>query len=86
MQKTATINVKTDKELKAKVENIFSKLGISPSDAINMFYSQVLISNGLPFEVSLEPSKNLANSIKELEEGKVTRYKNTLEMMKDLKI
>lgn len=86
MPKTATINVKTDKELKDKVENIFSKLGISPSDAINMFYSQVLLSNGLPFEVPLEPSKNLANSIKELEEGKVTRYKSTLEMMKDLKL
>jgi len=86
MQKTATINVRTDKNLKENVDNIFKGLGITTSEAINMFYNQVVINKGLPFEVKLEPSKKLKKSIKELEENKVTRYKNTSEMIKDLKL
>lgn len=84
MTKTASINVRTDKELKEKADKIFQKLGLSASEAINIFYSQVVITKGLPFPVSLKPSKNLLKSIKEHKEGKTTTYKDVDQMRNDL--
>ncbi len=82
--KTANINVRTSRELKDKVDKIFHTLGISASEAINLFYSNVLINEGIPFEVSTKPSKNLLKSIKEHKEGKTTTYKNVEDIRNDL--
>jgi DNA-damage-inducible protein J len=51
MSKTANINVRVDPEFKAKVENLYSKFGMSVTDAINIFLHVSLIEGGLPFEV-----------------------------------
>jgi DNA-damage-inducible protein J len=59
MSKTSVINIRTDKELKDKAESILKKLGISPSQAINIFYSQITIHNGLPFDLKL-PEENVS--------------------------
>ena len=37
MSKTANINVRVDPEFKSKVENLYSKFGMSVTDAINIF-------------------------------------------------
>ena len=37
--KTATIRARTEPSLKADAERVFRKLGISSSEAINLFYS-----------------------------------------------
>ena len=52
-QDTAVIYVRMDKELKNKAENILNQLGISPSAAIHMLYSQVLLTNGFPLDLKL---------------------------------
>lgn len=49
----ATISARMDAEKKKKVEEIFAKLGLSHSSAINLFYSQILLKGGLPFETNL---------------------------------
>ena len=49
--KTATIRARTEPGLKADAERVFRKLGISSSEAINLFYSQVRLRKGLPFPV-----------------------------------
>jgi len=46
--KTATIRARTEPGLKADAERVFRKLGISSSEAINLFYSQVRLRKGLP--------------------------------------
>ena len=51
MAKTATIRARIDPELKAEVEKLFNKLGLSTTEAINLFYRQVKMRNGLPFSV-----------------------------------
>jgi DNA-damage-inducible protein J len=51
MAKTATIRARIDPELKAEVEKLFDKLGLSTTEAINLFYRQVKMRNGLPFSV-----------------------------------
>ncbi|MFH0767659.1 MAG: type II toxin-antitoxin system RelB/DinJ family antitoxin [Bacillota bacterium] len=54
--KDAYINVRVDSGVKAEVETILENLGISTSTAIDMFLSQIVFKNGLPFDVKI--SKN----------------------------
>lgn len=51
--KTATIRARTEPELKTAAEQVFRKLGISSSEAINLFYAQVKLRKGLPFPVEI---------------------------------
>lgn len=40
-------------ELKNKAESVFRKLGLTTTQAITLFYKQVELRNGLPFEVAI---------------------------------
>lgn len=51
---STNINVRTDSELKAQAEQIFSELGLNMSIAINMFLRQVVRENGIPFDARLK--------------------------------
>jgi addiction module RelB/DinJ family antitoxin len=52
--KTSTISVRIKPSVKTNATKVLSKLGISHSDAINLFYTQIAIKNGIPFELTLE--------------------------------
>ena len=49
----ATIQIRTDATVKESVDSIFSRLGVTMSDGINIFLRQVQIHQGFPFEVRL---------------------------------
>ena len=51
--KSANVAARVEPDVKAKAEEILSKLGISASNGINMFYRQVILWNGLPFRPSI---------------------------------
>jgi DNA-damage-inducible protein J len=53
MAKTTNINIRTEPELKQKVENLFSQFGITVSDAVNIFFHQAIMQGGLPFQVQI---------------------------------
>jgi DNA-damage-inducible protein J len=53
MAKTTNINIRTEPELKQKVENLFSQFGITVSDAVNIFFHQSLMQGGLPFQMQI---------------------------------
>jgi DNA-damage-inducible protein J len=48
-----TIQFRTDEAVKAQSAEIFQQLGITMSDAINMFLRQSILQGGLPFELKL---------------------------------
>ncbi|MGY6529565.1 MAG: type II toxin-antitoxin system RelB/DinJ family antitoxin [Cyanobacterium sp.] len=48
MTKTVTVRARMEAKLKTKVEDIFQKLGLSTTEAINLFYKQVELQQGLP--------------------------------------
>ena len=62
--KTATIRARIEPELKSSVESILVSLGISTSDAITMFYKQIELHNGFPFEIKI-PNSETINAMKE---------------------
>ena len=53
MSKTETIRARVHPELKHKAEYIFRKLGLTTTQAITLFYKQVELRKGLPFEVAI---------------------------------
>jgi DNA-damage-inducible protein J len=44
---------------KEQAESILSALGIPASNAINMFYKQIILNRGLPFEVKLPAERHV---------------------------
>lgn len=59
--KSANLYVRIEPEVKEQAENILSTLGISTSNAINMFYKQIILQRGIPFEVKI-PISNLVDA------------------------
>ncbi|MCT7827189.1 MAG: type II toxin-antitoxin system RelB/DinJ family antitoxin [Lactobacillus iners] len=57
MANTNVIYVRIDTTLKENAENILNQLGITPSSAIQMLYSQIVLQKGMPFELRLPTNK-----------------------------
>lgn len=53
MAKSANLYARIEPEVKTQAEEILTQLGIPASNAINMFYKQIILRGGLPFEVKL---------------------------------
>ena len=96
---TTTISVQIDKKDKEEVTKILDKLGVTMSGLINMTIKQVIMKEGIPFEVTIpkEPDdlskyftkEELENTYKELilMEKNLNDYKsynNINDLKKDL--
>jgi len=57
--KTQVINARIEPELKNQVETIFKELGLSTTQAITMFYKQVVLNNGIPFDIKIPNEKSV---------------------------
>lgn len=77
MANTSAVYARIDTNLKDNAESILSQLGISPSSAIQMLYSQIVLKKGMPFELKLPSSKPLAV-------GAMTREQLDVELQKGL--
>jgi DNA-damage-inducible protein J len=51
MSKTATARARVEPEVKEEAERIFGDCGLSASQAIGLFYRQVILERGLPFPI-----------------------------------
>ena len=60
MSKTANLYVRIEPDLKEQAEKILTALGIPASNAINMFYKQIILQRGLPFDLKL-PAETVLN-------------------------
>ena len=76
MANTTAVYARIDSGLKENAEQILSTLGITPSCAIQMLYSQIVLQRGLPFEARL-PKPN-----KPLDVSRMTREELSAELEK----
>lgn len=51
--KSANLYARIEPDLKEQAESILNSLGIPASNAITMFYKQIVLQHGLPFDVKL---------------------------------
>jgi DNA-damage-inducible protein J len=84
--KTGMIRARVSPDLKAQAEGILAEIGLSSSDAIRMFYKQVTLQKGLPFEARI-PNATTRKALRDAEAGRdMTDYASVDEMFKDLGI
>ncbi|MBO6229901.1 MAG: type II toxin-antitoxin system RelB/DinJ family antitoxin [Ruminiclostridium sp.] len=89
MAKTETLHIRVNEQVKTNAEETLDMLGISISEAVNMFLCQVNLTGGLPFAVKLPAPErvmvrsktDLINKLDEadanLKTGKVSDAKDT---------
>lgn len=58
--KTQMIHARIDPKLKRSAERVFSKIGISTTEAIRLFLTQVDLHKGLPFPVTIPNAETVA--------------------------
>lgn len=63
------VRARLEPKLKEDVEAIFQKMGISSTQAITMFYKQVELRDGLPFDVVI-PNKTTKKTFESTDTGK----------------
>jgi DNA-damage-inducible protein J len=51
MAKSATARARVEPEVKREAEKILNECGLSASQAINLFYRQVILERGMPFQI-----------------------------------
>ena len=68
MALTASVRARVDAELKQEVESILSQIGVTTSQAINMFLNGIKRERGIPFELKIPNDKTL-QAMKEVEKG-----------------
>ncbi|MCA9735504.1 type II toxin-antitoxin system RelB/DinJ family antitoxin [candidate division KSB1 bacterium] len=69
MPKTQMIRARIEPDLKQDVESIFKELGLTTTEAISLFYHQVKLWKGLPFEVRL-PNSTTIQTFQDTDAGK----------------
>ena len=57
----AQLNMRIDDELKRKAEKQFKAMGLTASSAVSLFFAQVVMNHGIPFQVSSDPFYSRAN-------------------------
>jgi len=83
-----TIQFRTDETTKAQSVAIFQHLGITMSDAINMFLRQSILQGGLPFELKIPRyNKETLDALADMEQskGKGMRGKSVSAALAELK-
>lgn len=73
------LNIRTDKAIKDKAEEIFNELGLNMTTAVNMFLRTAIREHGIPFELKLDaPNETTAAAITEgrklMEDPSAPRY------------
>ena len=53
MNKSAYVSVRVRPDLKNDAEKILKSLGVTPTDAITIFYTQIKMHHGFPFPVEI---------------------------------
>ena len=78
--KTQMVHVRIDPRLKKTAERIFTKIGISTTEAIRLFLKQVELHKGLPFRVSIPNEETIAAMMEADDATELKRYRSFREL------
>ena len=78
--KTAVIHARIEPQTKEKAEEILRNLGLTPTEAIRIFYKQISLRGGLPFPVEI-PNRLTASTLEKSRRGEEVQKFDSLEAM-----
>ncbi len=85
-KKYTTVRARMEPGLKEETEQILDQLGLNTTEAIRIFFKQVKLQQGLPFEVRL-PNEKTHEAITEAKARKnLKQFESTGELFEDLEI
>lgn len=67
--KTSFVRARMEPSIKKKAETVLSQLGMSPSEAINVFYRRIVSDKGIPFSLHV-PNAETRKAIENIRLGK----------------
>lgn len=87
---TTNFNVRIDENLRAEATQILASYGLSPTQAIKLFFNQVVATHKVPLSFDYQaaekqPTAKLLSAIAELENGETTTYENLDDFIKAFK-
>ena len=84
MSRTVTVRARMTPDLKSEVEALLEKLGLTTTDAITMFFSQIRLRKGIPFSIEV-PNKITCQTFEATDRGEnLHSHQNLDEMFKAL--
>jgi len=78
--KTSVVHARIEPQTKQKAEGVLRKLGLTPTEAIRIFYRQISLRGGLPFSVAI-PNKLTASTLEKSRRGEDIQEFESLETM-----
>ncbi len=83
MAKGTFVQARIDPNIKAQARGVLDKLGISMSEAIGVYIRQIVLQQGIPFELKI-PNQTTLQAVQQLESDKGVTFDNADELFKDL--
>jgi len=86
--KTETLHIRVSREVKEDAEILLDQMGISTSDAVNIFLKQLILNGEIPFPIRAKiPNAITKQAIYEAENGiNVKKFAGAEDMFKELGI
>ena len=66
---TVSTNIRIDENVKAEASKLFEGLGLTLSDAVNVFLRQSILHRGVPFKIEYPEEKPNRATIRAMKEG-----------------
>lgn len=82
MNKSAVVHARIEPQTKKEAEGVLRKLGMSPTEAIRLFYTQISLRGGLPFPVII-PNRLTRKTLKKSQKGEDVKSFDSLDEMFD---
>jgi DNA-damage-inducible protein J len=74
MRNSAVVHARIDPSVKHDAEKVFSSLGLTPTEAVRLFYTQVMLTKSIPFHLHI-PNELTRKTLEESAAGiNVHRY------------
>ena len=89
MSNTGAVHARIDADLKALAEAVLEEIGLSPTDAINIYYRQIVYNQGIPFKLvkpryNQETEDAIEEARRMLADPNLKTFKNVDEMFAEL--
>ena len=82
MTKTAMIRARMEPGLKRDAEEVLADVGLSPTEAIRLFYRQVFLQKGLPFDVRVPNGQTRAAVAEVRSRKKLKSFKTASDLIR----
>ena len=81
MAKTQTVRARVEPKIKRNAQTVLKKIGLTQSEAITLFLTQVALHKGLPFPVRI-PNEQTRRALQEARERRGIETFDTIEAWK----